>query len=170
MQLLVYQVDTKAPDRNAVLRILLTKECRQKHKIQNLRCPDRCGISRKSIRPPVAFGNTCVYRGFSTGGLVRRPPIDLPSELPSAPPASGMKRNHFVVDHIRLHIIYNSDYPKREIMGGVTGGLGTKISTSLKLLNVGLNSTFFVTLTSSKVVLFLRPYGSKRFAITKILK
>ena len=52
-----------------------------------------------------------------------RPPIDLPSELPSAPPASGMKRNHFVVDHIRLHIIYNSDYPKREIMGGVTGGL-----------------------------------------------
>ena len=30
-------------------------------------------------RPPVFFENTCVYRGFSTGGLVWRPPLDLPS-------------------------------------------------------------------------------------------
>ena len=28
-------------------------------------------------RPPVAFENACVYRGFSTGGLVWRPPLDL---------------------------------------------------------------------------------------------
>ena len=34
--------------------------------------------SRKTIRPPVAFENTCVYRGFGTGGLVLKPPLDLP--------------------------------------------------------------------------------------------
>ena len=28
-------------------------------------------------RPPVAFENACVYRGFSTGGLGWRPPFDL---------------------------------------------------------------------------------------------
>ena len=29
-------------------------------------------------RPPVAFGNACVYRGFGTGGLQIGPPLHLP--------------------------------------------------------------------------------------------
>ena len=53
-----------------------------------------------------------------------RPPIDLPQTSRLTSPTSGcMKRNNFVVGHMRLHKIYNSGYPKREIMGGVTGGL-----------------------------------------------
>ena len=28
-------------------------------------------------RPPVIFENACIYQGFSTGGLVLRPPVDL---------------------------------------------------------------------------------------------
>ena len=34
--------------------------------------------AEKALRPPVAIGNACVYRGFRTGGLVWRPPLDLP--------------------------------------------------------------------------------------------
>ena len=36
------------------------------------------GQTEKAIRPPISFGNACVYRGFRTGGLVWRPPLDLP--------------------------------------------------------------------------------------------
>ena len=36
------------------------------------------GHNRKTIRPPVFFGNACVYRCFKTGGLLWRPPSNLP--------------------------------------------------------------------------------------------
>ena len=54
--------------------ILLCLGCRMKsfeiH--QKLRCADFVP------RPPVFFGNACVYRGFKTGGLQIRPPLHLP--------------------------------------------------------------------------------------------
>jgi hypothetical protein len=34
--------------------------------------------SRKAIRPPYFSGNTCGYRDFKTGGLLWRPPSNLP--------------------------------------------------------------------------------------------
>ena len=57
--------------------------CWQKNVVKNIKNqalldPDKCDANWKSIRPPLAFENACVYRGSSTGGLVWRPPFDLP--------------------------------------------------------------------------------------------
>ena len=61
-------------------------------------------------RPPVFFGNTCVYRGFSTGSLVLRPPVDLT----------------YTSLHPSLHTPKMWE-DRREVyvrsMGGVTGGI-----------------------------------------------
>ena len=54
------------------------KKCHRKQKNQDLPDPKNEAQAEKAVRPPLAFENACVYRGSSTGGLVWRPPFDLP--------------------------------------------------------------------------------------------